>query len=1451
MPQKSKREVPQSRRDQLAAIFNGGRYAEAEAQALLLADWYPDSGFIWKVLGAARQEQGKEAVSALQKAAVLSPDDAEAHNNLGNELTRLGRVDDAVTSLKRAVTLAPLLAEAHNNLGNALGLAKRDNDALRSYRAALEVKPNYAGAHYNLGVALTKLARLEEAETSYRQVLNINPAHADAHKNLADLLLDCGSIQEAIEHYRAALVITPNSAGIHNLLGNALQTLGLLNEARSSYARALELDPDSADAHNNLGVAQCATNIDDAIASYRRALQIRPDYPEAHNNLGNALLDCGQVVGAIVCFERAITIKPDFAEAHNNLGTALRNIGQLGEATASYRRALQIKPDFANAHSNLLYLHAFTRNISPEAECALATQWEVIALSGEERSAARDISHSFRSGMTVPLRKGRRLNIGVLSAEIGNSSVAEFLEPFLQHYDRRRFHLTLFSTTALHNPRASRLLSFADESHSVVGISDQAAADLIRDRRIDILIETTAHMFNSRLGIVARRAAPVQCHYIGYHGSTGLTEMDWFIGDEALLPPALEAHFRERIWRLPRLWIAYKADVSLPDSKWMPRPDGTIVLGSFNNLTKVREASLALWAKVMNAIPNSILFLKDRNAVSFAVQDRIRKTLNQYGIGDERVEFAGYTADWKSHMALYDRVDIALDPIPLNSGTTAFDALWMGVPLVSIEGTWMGARMTSAMLRALGKVEWVAQSEDEYVAIVAALAKNVTGRISERAVQRALMADSPLCDGVGLSRELENAFENMFDEFAQSAVPTNPIQSECDELVAIFNAGKYAEVEVQARRLASQYPDHGLVWKLWGTALLELQKTEALPTLEMAAQLSPNDPDVYNNLGNAFIEAKRTDEALATLRHALRLQPSFAQAHNNLGNALSQAGRNAEAIESYRHALRLAPDYAEAYNNLGMAQKQLVRLDEAEDSYHRALELKPEYAEAHNGLGAVLQYCGRIDDAAESYRRALEISPNFARAHNNLGNSLKNLGQLDAAATCYSRALDILPNFNEAYSNLLYLHAFTRNIPPEAELVIASEWEKIVLNDADRGVAQDVERLFRYPVTRSYRAGRKLKIGVLSAEIGQHAVTEFLTPFLEQLDRNRFHVTLFPTTVRQEPRVEQLRSLADEFRTLVGLPDRAAADLIRAAEIDILIDTTGHMTGCRLGIVEHRAAPVQCHYIGYHGSTGLTEMDWFIGDEALLPHALDAHFRERIWRLPRLWIAYKCDTFLPESQWQPRSDGSIVFGSFNNLAKVREEALALWAKVLHVVPNSTLLLKDRSSISSGVQERIRRLLSDHGIESARVVFAGHTPDWKAHMALYDSVDIALDPVPLNSGTTAFDALWMGVPLVSIEGTWMGARMTSAMLKSLGKSEWIAQSEDDYVAIVSTLAADVEGRTKQRAEQRKMMAASPLCDAVGLTRALEDAFEKMFDIRWPIGAAHDSTDTKENRKIGRG
>jgi protein O-GlcNAc transferase len=301
----------------------------------------------------------------------------------------------------------------------------------------------------------------------------------------------------------------------------------------------------------------------------------------------------------------------------------------------------------------------------------------------------------------------------------------------------------------------------------------------------------------------------------------------------------------------------------------------------------------------------------------------------------------------------------------------------------------------------------------------------------------------------------------------------------------------------------------------------------------------------------------------------------------------------------------------------------------------------------------------------------------------------------------------------------------------------------------------------------------------------------------------------------------------------MDLTDDQAVALIQLEQIDVLVDASGHTALERLGIFARRAAPVQISYIGYWSTTGLTEMDWFFLDPGC-DAGCEAHFTEGLWRLPRLTVSYNGDRSLPESGWVPDPDGTIWLGSFNRYSKIRKETLALWAGVLHALPEAKLLLEDSAIHQEETHQRIRGVLASHGIEGKRVQFIPYIRGHERHMVLYDKLDIALDTVPFNSGTTAYDALWMGVPLVALEGSGFGGKMASGILKAFGHPQWIAQDAEEYAAIVVALASDVEERRSLRRTQRARMAVSSLCDAEAMARALEDAFVAMYN-RW-LGTA---------------
>jgi tetratricopeptide (TPR) repeat protein len=339
---------------QLVALFNTGRHSELEARTRELTAQHPMAAAAWKILGLCLEIQGKEALPALRKATELLPNDAEAHNNLGNALRRHGHLDEAVASCRKALQLQPNFAEAHSNLGNALRAMGRLDNAMASYRKALQLRPDFAEAHYGLGNVLLDLGRLDAAVANYRRALQLKPRYADAHNNLGNAFLKLGRWQEALASCQQALQLKPDFAEAHNNLGNALQGLHHFEPAVSNYRRALQLRPDFAEARNNLGNAlQSLGQLEAAVSSYRCALELKSDYAEAYQNLGNTLQKLRRWDEALASCRRAVQLKPDFPEAHDSLGNALLSVGQLDDALASCRQALELQPDLAEAHGSL------------------------------------------------------------------------------------------------------------------------------------------------------------------------------------------------------------------------------------------------------------------------------------------------------------------------------------------------------------------------------------------------------------------------------------------------------------------------------------------------------------------------------------------------------------------------------------------------------------------------------------------------------------------------------------------------------------------------------------------------------------------------------------------------------------------------------------------------------------------------------------------------------------------------------------------------------------------------------------------------------------------------------------------------------------------------------------------------------------------------------------------
>jgi protein O-GlcNAc transferase len=780
-------------------LTNLQRYTPALEQFDRALKAQPNSAQIWYSRGNVllALQRPAEACESYRRAVAIDPKLVEAHINLGVLLMESGHPEEAVASYRRALAIKPDFAEAHGNLGIALQNLGRLDEAAASYRRALELNPGYAMAHYNLALALQALGRLEEAAASYRRALEIAPHSAQIHYNLANVLRDLGQLDGAVSNYRRALESKPDFAGAHNNLGLALQDLGQLDNAMASYRRALQIEPDYAEAHNNLAnalkdlrqfdgaassyrraleskpdfaeahnnlglVLQELGKLDDAMASYRRALEIKPDFAEAYGNLGDALLALGRLDDAMASYRHALEIKPDYAEAYSNLGNALLALGRLDDAVASYRQALEIKPDLVEAHSNLLFNHNFLSDQPAAMLLAEARRFgELVAQKAKPT----------QTWLNVP-EPGRCLRVGLVSGDFCSHPVGYFIESVLAALASNaagRLELIAYSNDSRADALTERIKACCHGWQSTAGLSDAQLAQLIRDDGIDILIDLSGHTSHNRLPMFAWKPAPVQASWLGYFATTGMSAIDYLIADPWTLPETEEVNFTETIWRLPETRLCFTPpNVNVDVSPLPALANGHITFGCFNNLSKMNNAVVALWATVLHAVPQSRLFLKAKQLDTAPVQQSVLERFAIHGIGAGRLMLEGPSSRL-DYFSAYHRVDIALDPFPYTGGATTAEALWMGVPVLTLTGEHFLARQGVGLLQNAGLPEWVAADADDYVTRAVSHAGDLPRLAALRAGLRQQLLASPLCDAPRFARHFEAALRDMWTTWCNGA----------------------------------------------------------------------------------------------------------------------------------------------------------------------------------------------------------------------------------------------------------------------------------------------------------------------------------------------------------------------------------------------------------------------------------------------------------------------------------------------------------------------------------------------------------------------------------------------------------------------------------------------------------------------------------------------------------
>jgi predicted O-linked N-acetylglucosamine transferase (SPINDLY family) len=594
----------------------------------------------------------------------------------------------------------------------------------------------------------------------------------------------------------------------------------------------------------------------------------------------------------------------------------------------------------------------------------------------------------------------------------------------------------------------------------------------------------------------------------------------------------------------------------------------------------------------------------------------------------------------------------------------------------------------------------------------------------------------------------------------------------------------------------------------------------AVESFRRACQLQPGFFESLYTLGAALSHLGRFDDALPCFEEAARLNPTSPFSHAGLGACLLRVGRNSDAIASLRRALELDPGAWHARFSLGDAYFAMRRFPEAIAAYEEVVRIKPDYAEAHNNLGLACLKTNAVGRALGCYRRAAKLNGNLAEAHHNVANVLSFAAQHDEALEYFRAALAIRPDFEHAHSNmLLMLNYFIDD--PQRLYQEHIGWAELHTANTPR----------RKPLTSDRDPVRVLRVGYVSSDFYTHPVSSFFEPLLAAHHGAAVETFCYSDVAWPDETTERLRSLAHRWHDISALGNDAVADLVESDRIDILVDLAGHTGGKRLKLFARKPAPIQISYLGYPNTTGLKEMDYRFTDEwADPPGEPDRYHAEKLWRLNGGFLCYAPPQTAPApAAASPSSaNGFVTFGSFNHPSKTSAEVVATWSRLLHAVPRSRLLLKGKFLHDPYMAQRIHDLFRAHGVDSDRLILRStRSVTAAAHLAMYGEIDVALDTFPYNGTTTTCEALWMGVPVVTLAGKVHAGRVGMSLLHVIGMEQWIAHSTEEYIELAASLAADAPQCAARDITLRSRMTASGLCDRARLALEIERAYLEMW------------------------
>lgn len=1448
----------------------------------------------------------------------IAPSQPDALHLMGVVDHQTGKHDDAAALIRRAIQIHPKNPLYHYNLGISLKAAGKGEEAIAAYRQALEVKPDYAEVYFNMGNIFKEQGDVDAAIDCYLKVLDINPKDTKAYYNVGNACKDQGRLDEAIDYYRKILEITPTDPKAYYNMGTVMQMKGESERAFECYEKALELDPDNPRAHNNVGnIYQSEGRMMQSIACYKKAIELDPEYAIAHFNMANVHQGRNELKEALDAYEKAEQYGFESTDLYINMGLACRGRGEMVRGAEYMRKAIARDPEHYRAISSLVHQLQYmcewdeVARLSPKLDeltrKALDADRDVTESPFESLTRHSDPAKNFpvahkwardikRNAAKLPRpyadpetafagRKVRekRLAIGYLSHDFCNHPVSHLMLSMFKIHDREKVRINCYSYGR--DDGSYYRKEIEKNADAFVDIRDMGHAEAARkiyEDGVDILVDLMGYTKNNRLGICALRPAPVQATWLGFPGGTGADFIDYLITDRIITPEEHAPHYSEKFVYLPHSYILY--DYQQPVAakpfrrKHFHLPEEKIVYCSFNQPYKIEPVMYDVWMAIMRRVENSVLWTPKRYP---PVMENLRREAEARGVSGDRLIFADKVADKADHSARLRLADIGLDPRIYNGHATTLDAMWAGVPVVTLEGTHFPSRAASSFLHALGMPELVAHSPEEYEEIVVRLSQNPD---ELKAVREKLLrnrATEPLFDTYRFTRNMEQVFRVMWNAYVDGndaeflyaedwggqtpdeyrpaplpptayetgEVPTEPIQVRLigdgsddqtarpaqrmtlsqafQRAVQMHQSGKIKEAEAIYLQILNAKSDFADAHHLAGVAAQQTGRSAlAEERIRRAIELKPDHAEYHANLAVAYQSQGRLEAAVDHYKKAVSLKPGFADAYNNMGPALKHLGRIGEAIEAYQKAIEIKPDYAEAYNNLGNVYQAQTRLKEAEAAFLKAIEIKPNYHEAYYNMGNTLQSQGRLEDAIASFEKSLEICPNYPKAFSILTYRLKYVCAWEKIAEM-TRQLDAMTDEELAASRKTTETPFinlTTHMNPPRNYDVARSWAAAI--EAANAAHPSLERAFE----ARKRPKPKLVIGYLSNDFFDHPVAHQMAGLFARHDRNRFQVNCYSYGINDGSAYRNhIMRTCDQFVELRNISHRDAAQKIYNDGVDILIDLMGHTKDNRLDICAYRPAPVMVTYLGFPGTTAAKFFDYLITDRIITPESHAAYYSEKFVYMPHTYMVTDGNQPVSERATTRAEHGlpaeGIVFCSFNQPYKIDPEMFDVWMAVMKAVPGSVLWLPKRSDTGDN---NLRKEAEKRGVAPDRLVFAPKLRMKPEHLARLKLADIALDTRIYNGHATTVDALWAGVPVITLQGGHFASRAAASFLNAAGLPELITYSLEEYRLLATRLATYPD---RLRAVKEKLAAnrtTEPLFDTMRFTRNLERAFETMWE-----------------------